>query len=169
MRRSRRLRGVANWLNLSTPAGLVLARWAADAAARGPDDLWIAHGYRPAVPPAPAFTLGSVILLRAGTARAADPMAGMPPRLLAHEDRHATQYALCGGVLMPLAYVAASGWSWLRTGDRASRNPFERDAGLVTGGYRERPVRPVADAGAHLCRNTRAALRRMRGTFQLRP
>ena len=44
-----------------------------------------------------------------------------------------------------LAYAAAAGWSWLRTGDFASRNCFERAAGLADGGYRERPVRPIAE------------------------
>jgi hypothetical protein len=63
--------------------------------------------------------------------------------LLDHEERHVTQYAWCGGVLMPIGYVAAAGWSWLRTGDVASRNVFERRAGLVDGGYRERPLRPL--------------------------
>jgi hypothetical protein len=42
---------------------------------------------------------------------------------------------------MPVLYLAAAGWSWLRTGDFASRNVFERRAGLADGGYRERPVR----------------------------
>ena len=35
------------------------------------------------------------------------------------------------------------GWSWLRTGDRASRNFFERQAGLADGGYRDLPTRSV--------------------------
>jgi hypothetical protein len=33
----------------------------------------------------------------------------------------------------------------LRTGDRAARNFFERQAGLVIGGYRELPTRPVRE------------------------
>jgi hypothetical protein len=67
--------------------------------------------------------------------------------LLDHEERHVTQYAWCGGVLMPIVYGAAAGWSWLRTGDFASRNVFERRAGLADGGYRERPLRPVLRPG----------------------
>lgn len=160
MRRRTRLRGTVNWINLSTPAGLALGRLGADTLDRGPDDLWIAHGYRLPLPVAPAFTLGSVVLMRAARAADGDPLGGVSPELLAHEARHATQYALCGGLLMPLAYFAASGWSWLRTGDWASRNWFERDAGLVAGGYPERSVRPLAEAGAHLRGNARAALRR---------
>ena len=35
------------------------------------------------------------------------------------------------------------GWSWLRTGDRAARNFFERQAGLADGGYRDLPTRSV--------------------------
>jgi hypothetical protein len=61
--------------------------------------------------------------------------------LLDHEERHVTQYAWCGGPVMPVLYLGAAGWSWLRTGDFASRNIFERRAGLADGGYRERPVR----------------------------
>ena len=33
----------------------------------------------------------------------------------------------------------------LRTGDRAARNFFERSAGLVSGGYRDEPVRPLGE------------------------
>lgn len=133
-----------NWVNLSTPAGLLLARLAAEPMChRGPRGLWVARGYRWPVPPAPAFTLGSVILLRSTPRPGADPVASIPGSLLAHEERHATQYACCGGVLMPLLYLACAGWSWTRTGDFASRNVFERRAGLADGGYRENPVRPL--------------------------
>ena len=38
------------------------------------------------------------------------------------------------------------GWSMLRTGDRAARNFFERQAGLAIGGYRDVPVKPVGEA-----------------------
>ena len=40
-------------------------------------------------------------------------------------------------------------WSWLRTGDFASRNVFERNAGLAIGGCREHPVRPVRSVLVH--------------------
>ena len=33
----------------------------------------------------------------------------------------------------------------LRTGDRAARNFFERQAGLADGGYRDVPMRPVGE------------------------
>ena len=61
--------------------------------------------------------------------------------LLDHEARHALQYAWClGPMLLPL-YAAASGWSWVRTGDWWSRNVFERRAGLAAGGYTDRGTR----------------------------
>ena len=37
------------------------------------------------------------------------------------------------------AYAICMGWSMLRTGDRAARNFFERDAGLAIGGYEDHP------------------------------
>lgn len=142
MRRWSRVRSVVNWLNLTTPAGLLATGLADGPARRSRDGLWISHGYRPAFPAARAFTLGSVILLRDPLpGPGLDPVGGVPRRLLAHEERHATQYALCGGLLMPLGYAVAAGWSWLATGDPASRNPFERGAGLADGGYQEQPLR----------------------------
>lgn len=144
MRATHRVRAIANWVNLSTPAGLLVARVGPGLPRRARNGMWLVHGYHLPVPPAPAFTLGSVVFLRAGLPELGrDPVGSVPRRLLDHEERHVTQYAWCGGVLMPVAYVAAAGWSWLRTGDFASRNVFERRAGLADGGYRERPVRPL--------------------------
>jgi hypothetical protein len=136
---------VANWVNLSTPSGLLLALMGAGPPRRARNGIWLVHDYRLPVPPAPAFTLGSVVLLRAslpGVGR--DPVGSVSRRLLDHEERHVTQYAWCGGLLMPVAYVTAAGWSWVRTGDFASRNVFERRAGLADGGYRELPSRPLS-------------------------
>ena len=144
MRAVHRLRSTANWVNLSTPAGLLLARVGAGRPRRVRNGMWLVHEYGWPVPPAPAFTLGSVVFLRASLpGPGLDPVGVVPRRLLDHEERHVTQYAWCGGVLMPVAYVAAAGWSWLRTGDFASRNVFERRAGLADGGYREVPTRPL--------------------------
>ncbi len=144
MRAAHRVRSAANWVNLSTPSGLLLAHIAAGRPRRARNGMWLVHGYRLPVPPAPAFTLGSVVFLRTGLpGRGHDPVGSVSRRLLDHEERHVTQYAWCGGVLMPVVYVAAAGWSWLRTGDFASRNIFERRAGLADGGYRERPVRAL--------------------------
>ncbi len=148
-----RWRGLVNWLNLSTPAGLALARVGAQTTRPGREGLWLAFGYRLPIPKAPAFTLGSVILLRrAAPDPEVDAWTSVSARLLAHESRHATQYAYFGGILMPAAYLVAAGWSWIRTGDWAWQNYFERAAGLADGGYREpperpeRPERPVAPA-----------------------
>jgi hypothetical protein len=132
-------RAVWNLVNLSTPLGLLVAVAGGARPARGPRGLLIADGYRRLpLPPAPAFTVGNVICLRfPREALLADP------RLLAHEERHADQWACFLGLPMLPLYLAAAGWSLLRTGDPASRNAFERWAGLADGGYRDRPVRSV--------------------------
>jgi hypothetical protein len=132
-----RLRQVLNLLNTSTLVGVVLAKLGGARLNRGPDGLLLAHGYRLPIPPAPAFTVGNVVLVRD-----AERLVRRPA-LLAHEARHATQYAWCVGPVMWVPYLVASAWSWLRTGDPASRNWFERHAGLAAGGYQERPVRPI--------------------------
>ena len=76
------------------------------------------------MPPAPAFTLGNVIITR----RAA---LEFDTTLARHEARHSTQYAWCGGVLMLPLYFAAAGVSWLVSGDIGAWNVFERGAGLT--------------------------------------
>ena len=120
---------MANLLNLSTPAGLVLGLVAHCDFHPGPRGLVLATGYALSTPDVPAFTIGNVVLsphdLEHLEAR---------PALLRHEERHATQYAWCLGLpLLPL-YAAASAWSYLRGGDFAVHNVFERRAGLVDGG-----------------------------------
>lgn len=148
MRARYRLRSIANWVNLSTPAGLAVARVGAGRPRRARAGMWLVHGYRLPVPPAPAFTLGSVVLLRAPLpGPGLDPVGSVSRRLLDHEERHTTQYAWCGGVLMPAVYGVAAGWSWVRTGDFASRNVFEQRAGLADGGYTERATRRSSAAG----------------------
>jgi hypothetical protein len=150
MRPAHRLRQAVNMVNLSTPAGLLVARIGRARLRRSRAGLIVGHGYVLPVPPAPAFTLGNVVLLRDPAPSRRDPIGSIPVPLLAHEERHATQYAIAGGVLMPVLYLGAAGWSWLRTGDFASRNIFERDAGLALGGYRERPARSPAQSAAAL-------------------
>lgn len=119
-----------NVVNLSTPLGLVTALAGGARLESAADGLILARGYRLPVPPAPAFTLGNVVVLKID-----DTQLAARPRLLAHEARHASQYAVCLGVLMPVLYVVAAGWSWLRCRDFASHNIFERHAGLADGGY----------------------------------
>jgi hypothetical protein len=127
-----RLRQVVNVVNLSTPLGLLLALAGRGTLGRGPDGLLLAHAVRlPAR--APAFTVGNVGLLRLDAAALA-----RRPRLLAHEARHATQYACCVGPLMLPLYGLAAAWSWLRCRDPSSYNVFEVRAGLEDGGYANR-------------------------------
>ena len=127
-----RLRAVVNWLTLGTPLGLLVARLAGCRTRSWNHGLYVATGYGLPLPKAAAFTLGSVILLR-------DERSMARTALLRHEERHATQWALCLGVLgFPLLYSAASLWSLIIARDTFSHNPFERWAGLEDGGYRKR-------------------------------
>jgi len=125
------LRRLVNALNLSTLAGLLLAQSEGARLERGPDGLVLARCATGSFPRGRAYTVGNVVILRT-----ADPS----PELLAHESRHATQWAWCV-VLFPPLYVLAVAWSWAITGDHFSRNWFERRAGLADGGYVERPAR----------------------------
>ena len=125
-----RLRSAVNWINLSTPLGLLLA-WVggADRSRRG-RGTYVCTGYRFRFPAAEAFTVGSVILSRHD-----DEWIEDQSLLLRHEDRHCTQYAfLLGPVMLPL-YLLCVGISYTLAGDHSSYNPFERLAGLGDGGY----------------------------------
>jgi hypothetical protein len=137
-----RLRQVINVINLSTPLGLLIAGAARARLVRGPDGLLIGFGYGLTLPRNSAFTVGNVVLLRGD-----ESVLARRPTLLAHEARHASQYAVCIGPLMWPLYGLAAGWSWVCTGDPASRNVFERRAGLADGGYQERPVRRIFRPG----------------------
>ncbi|WP_432558544.1 hypothetical protein [Granulicoccus sp. GXG6511] len=130
------LRWVGNVCNLSTPLGLVVARLGGTHLRRGPRGLIVAEGYRPRFPYAGAFTVGNVILLRR-------PLNACTVDLLDHEEAHSWQYLVTGPLFLPL-YAVATAWSWLRSGDRAAYNIFERHAGLARGGYRtDQPLRPL--------------------------
>jgi hypothetical protein len=134
MRPWHRVRLAVNLLNGSTLAGLVACAAGHARLARFPGGLLVGTGYRLPVPPAPAFTLGNVILTR-------HDVLGRDTVLLRHEARHSTQYAWCGGLLMLPLYFAAAGVSWLLSGDVGAWNIFERAAGLADGGYADRPLR----------------------------
>ncbi|MGJ9421366.1 hypothetical protein [Aeromicrobium sp. CF3.5] len=126
-----RARTVINWINLSTPLGLLIAWLGGATVVRRGRGTWLAGDYRYRFPVAGAFTIGSVIVSRHDAA-----WLRARPALLRHEDRHCTQYALLlGPVMLPL-YVLAVAVSYLLAGDPATRNPFERWAGLADGGYR---------------------------------
>jgi hypothetical protein len=134
-----RVRQVVNVVNLSTPLGLLAALAGRARVSRGPDGLLLAKRFRLGVP-APAFTVGNVVLIRIDD----DELAGRPT-LLRHEARHATQYACCLGVVMLPLYGLAALWSWLRCRDPSSYNVFEVRAGLNDGGYLDRR-RPAGDS-----------------------
>ena len=136
-----RLRRWANLLNLSTPAGLFLARLTGCRVDPGPYGTLLAEGYPLALPRAAAFTIGNVVFYRPAAARRISTgrmNAGNSP-LLRHEMRHSTQYAVLGPLFLPL-YFAAAVFSRLLTGNAARANPFERLAGLADGGYRQPPA-----------------------------
>lgn len=140
MRPRHRVRLAVNLVNGSTLAGLAVARAGRARLARLPDGLLVATGYRLRVPPAPAFTLGNVII----TGRAA---LEFDTPLCRHEARHSTQYAWCGGLLMLPLYFTAAGISWLLCGDVGAWNVFERAAGLADGNYADRALRWRLDKG----------------------
>jgi hypothetical protein len=135
VRPAMRARQVINLANGSTLAGLGVAALGRARLTRSTDGLFVGTGYRLPVPSAPAFCLGNVILTRIDALPAGSALFG-------HEARHASQYAICGGVVMVPLYLVAAGVSWVLTGDFGSRNVFERRAGLADGGYTDKPLRP---------------------------
>jgi hypothetical protein len=145
MTSGQRLRQIANLLNGSTILGLLLAACARAHVSSGPRGLLIASRYRWRLPFAAAFTVGNVILFRAGP-----ESAGANPALLGHDELHSTQYAWClGWPFLPLYFIAA-GWSLWRTGNPGSANFFERHAGLEAGGYPRPGVPRTAMPGTGL-------------------
>ena len=142
------LRNLANVANLSTPLGIALSI-AGRGRLRLRDGLVVADHVRLPVTNAGAMTVGSVVLVFRQSLEQAE---GRTPNLLPHEDAHAWQWAYCLGLPFLPLYLAASGWSLFRTGDRAAANHFERQAGLAAGGYREMPRLPFREALARLRR-----------------
>jgi hypothetical protein len=125
-----RVRTALNWVNLSTPLGLLVARLGGATLTRRGRGTYLAAGYRPRFPVAGAFTIGSVI-----TSRHDLDWLRERPVLLRHEDRHCTQYAWLLGVVMLPLYLLCVGLSYVVAGDHSSYNPFERLAGLTDGSY----------------------------------
>ncbi|WP_238348208.1 hypothetical protein [Ornithinimicrobium pratense] len=149
-------RHLLNWVNLSTPLGLVLARAGGARLRRGPRRSILADYYRWAFPTGGAFTVGDVIISRHDL----DLLVARRPALFGHELTHSRQWAACQGLPFLPLYAASMAWSWLRTGDRASRSFFERQAGLEDGGYAEVPTRPLRPVLAQ-------AARRLRGSHRI--
>jgi len=150
------LRNLANVANLSTPLGIVLSL-AGRGRLRLRDGLVVADHVRLPVTNAGAMTVGSVVLVFRQSLEQAEERT---PNLLPHEDAHAWQWAYCLGLPFLPLYFAAAGWSILRTGDRASANHFERQAGLRAGGYRENAKRPVREGIRTLVASTNLCMRR---------
>lgn len=148
MNQLRTVRNVANAVNLSTPLGLILATVGKGKLRRVGSLLVAEHVQLPMVN-ASAMTVGSVVLVLGRSLEEAE--AGIPD-LMRHEEEHAWQWSACLGLPFIVLYFAAAGWSMLRCGDRASANPFERQAGLAIGGYQERAKRPMRDVLATLTR-----------------
>jgi hypothetical protein len=134
------LRLIGNVVNLTTLAGLVVALIGRARLRRGPRGLILGEGYRLKFPVAGAFTIGNVITTGSTWEKKLEELPG----LLQHEEGHTWQYLYCIGLLFYLAYGICMAWSVLRTGDRAARNFFERQAGLAIGGYQDLPTRPIS-------------------------
>lgn len=131
---------VVNMVNLSTLAGVLVGLIGRARFSRGPRGLFFANDFKLGFPVAGAFTIGNLVLTKHDRA-----YFDAHPLLVKHEERHSWQYfCLIGLPMLPL-YMLAAGWSWVRTGDFASRNLFERLANLKDGNYPERPVRPFAE------------------------
>ena len=130
-----RVRQVVNAINLSTLIGLLLATIGRAKLSSGPRHTILATDLRLPLK-ASALTIGDVVMTRKPRDRMLERTA-----LLRHEMRHTVQYAWCLGVLMLVLYGIAAAISWVLTGDPASRNVFERLAGLADGSYEERPLR----------------------------
>lgn len=98
----------------------------------GPDGLVIASHVHRRFGFGGGVTIGNVIIV--------PEHIPLTPDLLSHEAAHATQWAACVVLFLPLYWLACL-WSWIRTGDYFSRNVFERRANLDKGGYVERSTR----------------------------
>lgn len=131
------VRAIGNALNLSTLLGLALAGVGRARLSWACDGLLLAEGYRLRLPKAGAFTVGNVVLVPGGTMAEVELRN---PDTIPHEAAHSWQYFGCVGLPFLALYALASGWSWLRCGDAAAGNWFERNAGLVRGGYRVLPL-----------------------------
>jgi hypothetical protein len=145
------VRQLANAANLSTALGLSVAVLGGARLRHGPAGLLLAERYRWSFPTGAAFTVGDVVITRGTFAS----LLARHPDLLRHEEVHARQWMRCLGLPFLPLYLASMAWSWLRTGDRASRSAFERRAGLQRGGYVEAPVRPLLPALVQAMRRRR--------------
>jgi hypothetical protein len=121
---------IINIANGSTALGCAVATIGRARIGGGPRGLLVATGYQLPLPKASAFTIGNVV-----TSSHDRAWLEAHPRLVRHEERHTWQYVVCLGLPMVPLYMLAAGWSYLRGGDPAVHNAFERLAGLEDGGY----------------------------------
>lgn len=152
----RRVRNAANLVNLSTPLGALLGV-IGRGRLRNRAGLVVFDEVRLPGVRASAMTVGSVVLVMG---RRLEQVEQRIPGLLRHEDEHAWQYAACLGLPMLPLYGVAAGWSWLRTGNRASANLFEQAAGLTRGGYRRASRRSLRQGWAEMSRRAQPWRRR---------
>lgn len=146
-------RNLGNVANLSTPLGLILAA-VGRGSLRRRRHLIIADRVRLPLVDASAMTVGCVVLV---LGRTLEEALAKNPTLLTHEEEHAWQWAACAGLPFLPLYYAAAGWSILRTGDRASANLFEVQAGLRLGGYEPREKLPLRVGLSRLLNRARGA------------
>jgi hypothetical protein len=107
--RRTRVRHALNWVNLSTPLGLCVAKAGRARIGRGPDLLFLADHYAWRFPTGSAFTVGDVVISRYDLAE----LLARRRQLLEHEAAHSRQWAACLGLPFLPLYVASMGWSWL--------------------------------------------------------
>lgn len=128
-----RLREGVNWLNGSTPAGLLLAWGGRAELDRQLDGIYTATRYDGIANRRP-FTVGNVLLTRHSAVELQNR-----PELRRHEARHSSQWAVLGPLFVPF-YVVEVLISRILTGDDAAANVFEVAADLEAGGYTCRPL-----------------------------
>lgn len=127
-----RLRQWLNALNLSTLLGMLIVKIRGGSLSRGPDGLVIATNVTRRFGFAGGVTIGNVVIV--------PEHIPLTPELFEHEAAHASQWAACVVLFLPLYWLACL-WSLIRTGDYYSRNVFERRADLAKGGYVEQSTR----------------------------
>ena len=79
-----RVRHQLNWVNLSTPLGMAVAKAGGAQVRPGPMKLYLADRYRWRFPTGSAFTVGDVVITRHDLAA----LVGRRPHLLEHEEAH---------------------------------------------------------------------------------
>lgn len=132
-------RRVINFINLATPLGWIVARAGRATVAPAPHGMWVARRYQgPLARHAGAVCIGNIVVTRSDVV---DPQPD--DGWLLHESAHVSQWALLSPIGFIPAYLLASGWSLLRTGDAWSNNIFERLASLEAGGYTQNPTQPI--------------------------